>query len=244
MSHHVVSSDEWLAARKKLLEKEKELSRLRDELTQQRRDLPWEQVEKDYRFDSANGKETLADLFGECNQLVIYHFMFGPDWPEGCKICSMVGDHYDPIVLHLKARDVNLITVSRAPLAALDAYKKRMGWSFKWVSSLDSDFNWDYNVSFTQEDLDGGRAYYNYQAGVKFPVTEGPGISSFYKDSSGHVFHTYSSFGRGQENFLGIYNFLDIVTKGRDEDELPYGMAWVQQKDRYGDDSVVDPYAK
>ena len=242
MSHHVVSASEWLAARKELLKKEKEFSRMRDELTQQRRDLPWEKVNKNYEFDGPNGRETLSELFDGCSQLIIYHFMYGPDWPEGCKICSMLGDHYDPIVLHLKARDVNLVTVSRAPISALEDYKKRMGWSFKWVSSLDSEFNWDYHVSFTQEDLDSGTAYYNYQKGAKFPVTEAPGISAFFKDGNGEVFHTYSSFGRGLENFLGIYNFLDIVTKGRDEVGLPYGMAWVQHKDRYGDDSVVDPY--
>ena len=167
-----------------------------------------------------------------------------PDWTEGCKICSMLGDHYDPLAIHLKHRDVTLVTVSRAPLATLEAYKQRMGWSFKWVSSLDSDFNWDYHVSFKQEELDAGGSYYNYQEAAKFPVTEGPGISSFYKDASGDVFHTYSSFGRGLENFLGIYNFLDIVTKGRDEDSLPYPMAWVRHKDRYNDDSFVDPYVK
>lgn len=242
-NHTVVSSEEWLAARIELLQREKEFTRLRDELTQRRRDLPWERVDKEYTFDGGDGKETLADLFGRCSQLVVYHFMFGPDWPDGCKICSMFGDHYDPLVVHLKHRDVALVTVSRAPLAKLDAYKQRMGWSFKWVSSLDSDFNWDYHVSFKQEELDAGRAYYNYQEGARFPATEGPGISSFYKDDAGDVFHTYSSFGRGLENFLGIYNFLDIVTKGRDEDALPYPMAWVRHKDRYDDDSFVEPYA-
>ena len=241
--HTVVSSEEWLAARKELLKKEKEFSRLRDELTQQRRELPWEKIEKDYIFDGPSGKETLSDLFGECSQLIVYHFMYGPDWSEGCKICSMLGDHYDPLIIHLKHRDVTLVTVSRAPFAMLEAYKQRMGWRFKWVSSLNNDFNWDFHVSFKQEELDAGRAYYNYQEGAKFPVDEGPGISSFYRSAGGDVYHTYSSFGRGLENFLGIYNFLDIVTKGRDEDALPYGMAWVQHKDRYDDDSVVDPYA-
>lgn len=242
--HPVVSSDQWLAARKELLVNEKEFSRLRDELTQRRRDLPWERVKKEYTFDGPGGKETLAELFGSCSQLIIYHFMYGPDWPEGCKICSMFGDHYDPLVIHLKHRDVSLVTVSRAPLATLEAYRQRMGWSFKWVSSLESDFNWDYHVSFTQEDLDGGRANYNYTEGGKFPVPECPGISSFYKDADGNVFHTYSSFGRGLENFLGIYNFLDIVPKGRNEAGLPYPMAWVRHKDRYQDESFVDPYAK
>jgi predicted dithiol-disulfide oxidoreductase (DUF899 family) len=164
------------------------------------------------------------------------------DWPEGCKICSMLGDHYDPLVIHLAHRDVTLVTASRAPLASFEAFKQRMGWNFKWVSSLDSEFNWDYHVSFTQEELDAGEAYYNYQKPAKFPVTESPGISSFYKDAEGNIFHTYSSFGRGLENFLGIYHFLDIVPKGRDESGLPYPMAWVRHKDRYDDESHVDPY--
>jgi predicted dithiol-disulfide oxidoreductase (DUF899 family) len=168
--------------------------------------------------------------------------MFGPDWEEGCKICSMLGDHCDPLGIHLKHRDVTLVHASRAPFEKLEEYRGRMGWNFKWVSSLDSDFNWDYDVSFKQEDLDDGRAYYNYQEGAKFPATEGPGISSFYKDDDGHVYHTYSSFGRGLENFLGIYQFLDIVPKGRDEAGLPYGMAWVQRSDEYDDASSIDPY--
>lgn len=238
----VVTSDQWIAARKDLLSKEKELTRARDELTRLRRELPWRKVQRDYTFESAAGKESLADLFGARSQLVIYHFMFGPDWPEGCKICSMLGDHYDPLIIHLEHRDVSLVTVSRAPIETLLQYQQRMGWNFKWVSSLNSEFNWDYHVSFTQEQLDSGQAYYNYQEGAKFPVTECPGMSSFFKDESGEIFHTYSSFGRGLENFLGIYNFLDIVPKGRDENGLPYPMAWVRHKDQYDDSSVVDPY--
>ena len=245
MSHHpVVSGEQWLAARRELLQKEKNFSKLRDELTRERQSLPWVRIEKSYTFDGTEGPETLADLFGESTQLIVYHFMFGPDWPEGCKICSMFGDHYDPLVVHLKARDVALVTVSRAPIATLENYKRRMGWNFKWVSALNNDFNWDFHVSFQQEDIDRGTAYYNYRENAKFPVTEGPGISAFFKDATGNVFHTYSSYGRGLENFLGIYNFLDIVTKGRDEDKLPYGLAWVQHKDRYGDSDVTDPYAR
>ncbi len=238
----VVSADQWIAARKTLLDKEKEFTRARDELTKLRQQLPWEKVEKEYTFDGPDGKETLSSLFGGCSQLIIYHFMFGPDWPEGCKICSMLGDHYQPLTIHLQHRDVALATVSRAPLETLQAYQQRMGWTFKWVSSLGNDFNRDYHVSFTQEELDSGKAYYNYQEGAKFPVTECPGISSFFKDESGEVFHTYSSYGRGLENFLGIYHFLDIVPKGRNEADLPYPMAWVRHKDQYDDDSVVDPY--
>ena len=238
--HTVVSGDQWLAARKTLLEKEKAFTKLRDELTRERRDLPWEKVEKEYVFDGPHGKETLADLFGDRSQLIIYHFMFGPDWLEGCKSCSMLADHYDPLVVHLKRRDVSLVTVSRAPLAVLDAFKRRMGWSFKWVSSLDGDFNWDFHVSFEPEELEVDKAYYNYQAGAKFPATEGPGISSFFKDENGDVFHTYSAFARGLENFLGVYDFLDIVTKGRDEEGLSFTMAWVRHHDRYEDPSIVD----
>ena len=243
MNHAVVDAQQWEVARKELLAKEKEFTKLRDELTQLRRGLPWRKIEKNYTFDAPGGEESLADLFGDCSQLIVYHFMFDPDWPEGCKICSMLGDHYEPLVVHLKHRDVALVTVSRAPLETLSAFQQRMGWTFKWVSSHHSDFNRDFNVTFTQEELDSGQAYYNYQKGAKFPVTECPGISSFYSDDSGEVFHTYSSFGRGLENFLGIYNFLDIVTKGRDEEGLPYPMAWVRYKDRYGDGDYVDPYA-
>lgn len=240
--HPVVSGASWLEARRELLEKEKEATRLRDELTELRRSLPWERVEKDYVFEGPDGKESLADLFGSSRQLIVYHFMYGPDWPEGCKVCSMLSDHYDPIIIHLQHRDVNLVTISRAPFEALEAYKRRMGWSFKWVSSLGNDFNWDYHVSFQQDDLDAGQIYYNYETGAHFPANEGPGISSFYKSDEGEVFHTYSSFGRGLENFLGIYNFLDIVPKGRDEAGFPYPMAWVRHKDQYDDDSVIDPY--
>lgn len=240
--HEVVSSERWLAARKELLEKEKEFTRLRENLTRQRLRLPWERVEKEYKFDGPDGKQTLGDLFGDCSQLVIYHFMFDPEWSEGCKVCSMLADHYEPLAIHLANRDVALVTVSRAPLEKLEAFKQRMGWSIKWVSSLDSDFNWDYHVSFTQAELDSGEAEYNYQRPAKFPVTECPGISSFYKNAEGSLFHTYSSFGRGLENFLGIYQFLDIVAKGRDESELPYPMNWVRHKDRYDDETHVDPY--
>lgn len=238
--HPVVSSDRWLSARKELLQKEKELTRLRDELSEQRRSLPWERVKKEYLFDTPHGQRSLADLFARRSQLIVYHFMFAPDWEEGCKACSLLADHYDPILIHLQQRDVSLVTVSRAPLATLEAYKKRMGWSFPWVSSAGNDFNWDYQVSFTQEDIDAGQLNYNYQEGITFPSTEAPGISTFYKDEAGAVYHTYSAFARGLENFLGVYNLLDIVPQGRNEDELPYTMAWVRHKDRYAESSLVD----
>ncbi len=240
--HPVVSGEEWLTARKELLRTEKELSRLRDELTQQRRNLPWEKIEKDYTFDGSHGKLTLSDLFGSNSQLLVYHFMFGPDWKDGCKICSMLADHYDPLIVHLKARDVTLATVSRAPIETLESYKQSMGWSFEWASSINSDFNQDFGVTFTQEEMDESRMNYNYQVG-RFPSTECPGISSFVRNQQGQIFRTYSAYARGLENLLGIYNYLDLVPKGRDKAELPYGMAWVRHHDRYDDDSFVDPYA-
>ncbi len=242
-NHRVVSPEEWLAARKELLAKEKEFTRLRDELSRQRRNLPWERVEKEYSFEGPHGKETLADLFDGSNQLITYHFMFDPDWSEGCKSCSLFADHYDRSIIHLHQRDVTMVTVSRAPLAKLEAFKKRMGWSFKWVSSLGSDFNWDYHVSFTPEEQAEKRTYYNY--GIHpFPSSEGPGISVFTKNDQGEIFHTYSSFARGLDILIGAYNLLDIVPKGRDEDNLPYGMEWVRHHDKYGDKSFSDPFVE
>jgi len=234
MTHHrVVSSPEWLKARKELLLKEKEYTRLRDELARQRRELPWEKVEKNYTFDGPDGRETLAQLFGGATQLIVYHFMFDPEWQNGCKACSMFCDHVDGLLVHLSQRDVSYVTVSRAPWQKLQTYRRRMGWSFKWVSSFESDFNWDFNVTFTREQVESGETAYNYREGAGFPESEAPGISVFFKDESGSVFHTYSSFGRGLESFLGVYSFLDIVPKGRNEDDLPYPMAWVRHKDRY-----------
>ena len=212
--HKLVSGDEWIAARKELLAKEKEFSRLRDELSRKRRELPWERVEKQYVFDSPEGKESLADLFKGRSQLITYHFMYDPEWTEGCKSYSFIADHYNPSVVHLEHRDVTLVTISRAPLATLEAFKKRMGWSFKWVSSLNNDFNWDYHVSFKPEDIAGKRVYYNFTVGP-FPSTEGPGISVFYKDADGSIYHTYSSFSRGLDMFINAYHLLDIVQIGR-----------------------------
>ena len=241
--HSIVSHDDWVAARTALLDKEKAFSRLRDELTAERQALPWEKVEKDYRFDGPGGEESLADLFDGRSQLIVYHFMFDPDWDEGCKSCSYLADHYDRSIVHLAHRDVAMVTVSRAPLEKLEAFKRRMGWSFKWVSSAASDFNWDYHVSFTADELEKDEAYYNYRK-TSFPVTEAPGISVFYKDADGGLYHTYSSFARGLEVFIGTYHLLDIVPKGRDEAELSYGMEWVRHHDRYDDGSFVDPYSR
>jgi predicted dithiol-disulfide oxidoreductase (DUF899 family) len=235
----VVPPAEWLAARKELLKKEKEFTRLRDELSRQRRELPWERVEKKYVFDGPQGKETLADLFGGRSQLIVYHFMFGPGWKEGCPSCSFLSDHIDGSVVHLAARDVRLAVVSRAPLAELEAFKKRMCWRFHWVSSHGSDFNYDYRVSMTPEERGKGQVYYNY-AMQQFPSEERPGTSVFYKDGAGNILHTYSSYARGLDILVGAYNWLDIAPKGRDEEGLKNTMAWVRHHDRYGEGSVVD----
>lgn len=236
----IVSQAEWLAARKEFLTKEKEFSRLRDELSRQRRELPWEKVEKPYVFDGPGGKETLAGLFDRRSQLIVYHFMLGPGWREGCQSCSFLADHFDGAAVHLANRDVTLAVVSRAPLAEIEAFKKRMGWCFKWVSSFGSDFNYDYHVSFTAEERAKGKVNYNYEL-MKFPSEEGPGLSVFSKDASGQVFHTYSSYARGLDIFVGAYNFLDHAPKGRDEDGLAHSMAWVRHHDKYDQGYVVDP---
>jgi len=231
-SHTVVSHEEWVEARKAFLAKEKEFTRLRDELTAERSKLPWERVDKRYEFEGPDGKESLADLFGGNGQLIVYHFMLGPGWDEGCKSCSFLADHFAPAVVHLNQRDVTMIAVSKAPLSEIEAFKKRMGWSFKWVSSFDNDFNEDYHVSFSQAEIDGEKAYYNYRTG-SFPSTEAPGASVFYKDEAGDVFHTYSVYSRGLDMFIAAYHYLDIVPKGRDEDGLDYTMEWLRLRDQY-----------
>jgi predicted dithiol-disulfide oxidoreductase (DUF899 family) len=238
----VVAPTEWLAARKELLKKEKEFSRLRDQLSEQRRELPWEKVEKAYTFDGPKGKESLAELFGGRSQLIVYHFMFGPDWKEGCPSCSFISDHIDGSMVHLAARDVRLVVVSRAPLAQLEAFKKRMGWRFHWVSSNSTDFNYDYHVSSTKEELEKGQMYYNYGL-QKDPGGERPGTSVFYKDGAGNIFHTYSSYARGLDILIGAYNWLDLTPKGRDEAGLKHGMAWVRHHDKYGEENQVDAKA-
>lgn len=243
MEHpRVVSQEDWLAARKELLTKEKEFTRLRDELSRRRRELPWEKVEKEYMFDGPNGKERLSDLFGGKSQLIVYHFMLGPGWQEGCPSCSFLSDHLDGSTVHLAARDVSLVVVSRAPLAQIEQFKERMGWRFKWVSSYANDFNYDYHVSFTKEELAKGQMSYNYVV-QSFPSEEGPGTSVFYRDGSGHIFHTYSSYGRGLDMLVGAYNWLDLAPKGRDEDGLAHTMAWVRHHDRYGEGYRVDTKA-
>jgi len=236
----VVSHDDWLKARKELLAREKDFTRVRDELSRQRRQLPWERVEENYVFDGPSGKEALADLFGQHSQLIIYHFMLGPGWKEGCPSCSYLADHFDGTTIHLAHRDVAFGAISHAPIAEIEAFKKRMGWRFKWVSSFANDFNYDYHVSFTPEERAKGSVEYNYKQ-MKFPSEEAPGLSVFAKDANGDVFHTYSSYERGLDIFVGTYNFLDHVPKGRDEEGLKHSMAWVRHHDKYTDNDVVDP---
>jgi len=232
-NHSVLSHDRWVAERKKLLAREKELTHLRDEIARERRALPWERVGKNYVFDTPEGRRSLADLFEGRRQLLVQHFMFGPGWEQGCPSCSWAADNIDGNVVHLNARDVTLVLVSRAPLGQIEAFKKRMGWRFKWVSSYGNDFNYDYHVSFTKEEMAKGEVYYNFGPNG-FPSEEAPGVSVFCKDAAGGVFHTYSSYARGGEPLLGGYYFLDLVPKGRDEAALPFTMAWVRHHDRYG----------
>jgi predicted dithiol-disulfide oxidoreductase (DUF899 family) len=230
--HQVVSHEKWIEARRALLAREKEFTRLRDQLSQQRRDLPWERVDKPYAFEGPNGTETLAQLFDGRSQLVIYHFMYGPDSDTPCKSCSFWVDNIERNVVHLNARDVTFVVVSRAPLAKLEAFKQRMGWTFKWVSSGKTDFNFDYNVSWPDGAANGGDTY-NYAAKT-WSGTEMPGISVFHKDPSGAVFHTYSCYSRGIDMMNGAYQYLDLVPKGRDESGLSHTMAWVRYRDSYG----------
>lgn len=232
-NHRVVSSEEWMAARKELLVKEKEFTRLRDELNRQRRELPWEKVEKQYVFDGPQGTETLADLFKNRSQLVVYHFMFGPDANDGCKHCSFWADNFNGIDVHLNHRDVTFVVVSRAALARIDAFKKRMGWTFKWVSSSQNQFNYDYHVSFTPQELKSGSILYNYTETKEQPPDR-EGVSVFYKDENGAIFHTYSAYARGIDMVNCAYQFIDLTPKGRDENpESP--QSWVRYHDRYSD---------
>lgn len=241
MKHRVVSREQWIESRKELLVEEKKLTQLRDELARKRLELPWEKVEQEYTFTLSEGKVSLGDLFAGKSQLIVYHFMFDPDWAEGCKSCSLIAEHFNPLVVHLGNRDVTMMAVSRAPIEKLESFKKRLGWTFKWASSLDNNFNFDFDVSYTQEQQSQNEIDYNYER-IPFFTTEGPGISVFFKDEDGTIFHTYSCFARGLEDFLGIYRFLDIVPKGRDEEKLAYGMEWVKLRDKYGDDSVGDQW--
>ena len=231
-NHQVVNNEQWLNLRKKLLTKEKEFTVLRDQLSQQRREMPWVKIDKDYRFDSTQGTESLADLFNGKSQLIVYHFMFHQDWQIGCKSCSFWADNFNNIVTHLNHRDVNLVAVSSAPLKRLIAFRKRMGWNFHWVSSSSSEFNADYNVTFTADDVKSGTTYYNYQVSP-FPIEEAPGISVFYKNEFDELFHTYSCYSRGLDMLNGAYHYLDLVPKGRDEKGLASTMDWLRLHDSY-----------
>jgi len=233
----VVPPSEWLAARKELLAEEKRLTHQMDAVSAKRRALPWVKIAKDYRFESRNGNVSLADLFGGRSQLVIQHFMLGPGWEEGCPSCSFMADHTDGMLPHLGARDVTMLAVSSAPLAEIEAFKKRMGWSFDWVSSHGSEFNHDFHVSFTEKEVGSGKVNYNYTT-QSFGSTEAPGISVFHKEADGSVFHTYSVYGRGVELMMGTYRILDLTPKGRDEDGLEFSMAWVRYHDSYDADAV------
>ena len=231
-SDRVVSHEQWLAERVAFMAKEKELTRLRDELSRQRRELPWEKVTKSYVFEGMGGKETLADLFGDRSQLVVYHLMFAPTWDEACVSCSFWADNFDGIDIHLAHRDIAFLAISRAPLAKLEAYRKRMGWTFKWVSSGGSDFNFDFGVSFDPAAARSGEATYNYGTGVKVGE-EMPGVSVFTKDGNGDVYHTYSTYSRGIDLLNGAYNYVDLTPKGRDEGARI--MSWLRRHDQYQD---------
>ncbi len=231
-NHPVVPGDRWLAERKTLLAREKELMRLQDQIARERRALPWERVSKSYVFDTPHGKRTLAELFGGRRQLVVQHFMLGPGWGEGCPSCSYMADHTDGMNVHLAQRDISFVAVSRAPLAEIARFRERMGWRFDWVSSNGSDFNHDFHVSFTPEELDAGEVDYNY-ARRAFPASEAPGVSVFYKDEAGDVFHTYSTYGRGVEVMMGAYSLMDLTPQGRGERDVPHKMEWVRHHDRY-----------
>lgn len=229
--HKVVTAQEWRKARLEFLQKEKEFTKLRDELSWQRRNLPWEKVEKTYVFDGPQGKESLSDLFAGKSQLVVYHFMFAPEATQGCVACSFMADNFNEIVIHLKQRDVTMLAISLAPLEKLEAFKKRMGWSFKWVSSGQNDFNYDFHVSFHPEELANGTAQYNYdKVETKNPNREG--VSVFYKDEHGDIYHTYSSYSRGLDMLMTAYHYLDLVPKGRDEQP---DMHWLKFHDKYSE---------
>lgn len=229
-SHKVVTKEQWLDARLQHLAREKEFTRLRDELTRERQELPWVLVDKQYEFTTPSGTETLSELFGGRKQLLVYHFMFGPDWDEGCPSCSFWADNYSGVELHLAHRDTQLLAVSNAPIEKLEQYRKRMGWTFKWVSSMGSDFNRDYNVTFTREEMEKGEVYYNYRM-TSFPSSEAPGISVFYRDDDGRIYHTYSCYARGLDMLNGAYHMIDLTPIGRNEEQGI--MYWLRRKDRY-----------
>jgi predicted dithiol-disulfide oxidoreductase (DUF899 family) len=231
MSHAVVSQSEWIEARKSLLAKEKQFSDAREALAAQRRDLPWVKIDKPYVFDGPNGRESLSELFAGKSQLIVYHFMLAPGWGEGCKSCSYLADHFDGAIPHLAQRDVTFAVISRAPLPEIEAYRQRMGWQFKWLSSNGNDFNTDFKVSFAKDEVE-RHDLYNFGT-TKVYGEEMPGISVFVRTKAGEVFRTYSAYARGLDNMIGTYQWLDLVPKGRDEGGLPFTMSWVKRHDEY-----------
>jgi predicted dithiol-disulfide oxidoreductase (DUF899 family) len=239
-THLVVSDARWQQERVKLLAREKELTRLHDQIAQERRALPWRRIGKPYVFDTPQGRRSLAELFEGRRQLLVQHFMFGPGWEQGCPSCSYMADHADGMTIHLAHRDIRFLAVSRAPLAQILRFRERMGWKFDWVSSHGSDFNYDFGVSFTPEALATGEVDYNYRKGY-FPAEEAPGLSVFYKDDAGEVFHTYSTFGRGVEVMLGAYAMMDLTPQGRAERDVFYKMEWVRHHDRYETGQGFEP---
>jgi predicted dithiol-disulfide oxidoreductase (DUF899 family) len=240
--HRVISREEWLKERIALLEQEKELTRRRDALAARVRALPWVEIDKAYTFDGPDGRLSLADLFGPRSQLIVYHFMFDPTWSQGCKSCSFVADHYNPLVVHLAHRDISFVTVSKAPIERIEEFRRRVGWTFPWVSGAHNDFGRDLGVSFTDQELTEGKSVYNYTAKAS-GIRELPGLSVFAKNGRGEIFHTYSVFARGLEDFLTAYRYIDITPKGRDEAQTG-GMGWLRHHDRYDQAAFVDPWAE
>lgn len=238
MEHRIATRQEWLAARKALLEKEKQLTRLRDQINAERLALPWVKVEKEYVFDTVGGPKTLADLFEGRSQLLVQHFMFGPDWEAGCVGCSFGADHADAAYQHLKHHDVTYVAIARAPIEKLEAYRRRMGWRFSFASSYRNDFNYDFHVSFPKEALENGKIFYNFrEIDGKDAYDELPGASAFYKDADGTVYHTYSQYARGGEEVLCAYMLLDMAPLGRNETAPGLMMGWVKRHDEYPEEA-------
>ncbi len=228
------SREQWIEERRALLAEEKALTRAREELARKRRELPWVKITQDYEFQSERGRESLGDLFEGCGQLIVQHFMFAPEWEAGCKNCSFWSDNLNGGIVHLKARDATYVAVSQAPWSVIEPFKARMGWDFHWVSSANCEFSRDYHVWYTPEDIEAGRTFYNFQEGFHYGE-HAPGFSVFAKDKAGNVYHTYSCYARGLDMLNGTYHLLDLLPKGRDEQDLPQSMAWVKLKDTYQD---------
>lgn len=241
-SRRVVSREEWVRERVALLAEEKEFTKRRDALAAKVRELPWVKVDKRYVFDAPTGKKTLAELFGDKSQLMVYHFMFDETWSQGCMSCSLVADHYDGLVIHLAHRDISFVTMSQASIGKIEAFRSRMGWTFPWVSGANTEFGRDFGVSFDDQQILRGDAVYNFTA-MAMPFREHPGLSVFLKDDRGDIFHTYSTYARGLEDFLTIYRYIDITPKGRDEAQTG-GMGWLRHHDRYEDANFVVPWAE